>query len=323
MRAPALSAHGALRALLSLRALGALGALGLGALCLAAPGCSPSNGPSLGDECSLDQPCKEGVCNLSGGGGDPVCIEAEGDVDGDGLLNKADFCNQKAGGAFDEDGDGLGDDCDPCPIARPPAQAETDGDGVDTPCDPDPTMAGNKITLFEGFNGTIPATWRNEGAWQVRGGEAVFTAADPNTVAILTVPLATSSRHLAIQTSYRVNRVDATASQNLAGVVSIDRRPAGVTTVACSGSRIGTMDSLDVTTGVGNATKSFANLFDAAGLYKIAQLIDNATGSCAMSAGSQEGAVTSTTSGEIPTEAGLSARAVDVRFQYLLFVQRP
>jgi hypothetical protein len=298
-------------------------ALVLSALGLAVSACNPDAKTGLGDPCSLDSPCGEGICNLSGAG-EPVCIDANGDVDGDGLANKSDFCNQQPGGAFDEDGDGLGDDCDPCPIAPPPTTAEADGDGVDGPCDPDPTVPGNKITLFEGFNSTLPAAWRKEGGtWEARGGEAIFTAADPNAIAILTALLPISSRHLAVQTSYRVDRVDTVATQNLAGVVSIDRRPAGVTTVSCSGSRIGGMDSLDVDSGIANSTKPFTNLFDTAGLYRLAQLIENANGACAMRAPTQDGAVSASTSGEIPTEAGLSARAVSARFQYLLFVQRP
>lgn len=294
----------------------------LSALGLTLSACSPSSGPGLGDPCSLDEPCDEGTCNLSGGA-DPVCIDSNGDVDGDGLINKSDFCNQKPGGQFDEDGDGLGDDCDPCPIARPPAKAEADGDGVDSPCDPDPTLPGNKIILFEGFNGALPASWTKEGSWEVRGGEAVFKAADATTTATLTAPILSSSAHLGVQASYRIDRVDAAASQNTAGVVSVTRLQVASYTTACSGSRIGGMDSLDVTTGQGNSTKPFSNLFDTSALYRIAQLIDNANGSCALSTGSQEGAVTTTTQGEVPTHAGLSARAVDARFQYLLLVQRP
>ena len=285
--------------------------------------CTSSNGPNLGDTCSLDEPCGQGVCNLSGGAADPVCIESDGDIDGDGLLNKADFCNGKPGGMFDEDGDSLGDECDPCPIARPPAQAETDGDGVDTPCDPDSTTPGNKIILFEGFNGALPTSWVKQGTWEARGGEAIFTTTDPTTAATLTVPLQSSSRHLAVQASYRINRVDAAASQNFAGVVSDTRLQIGTYPVACNGSRTGGMDSLDVITNVANGTKPFTNLFDTAGLYRMAQLVDNANGACALSTGAEQGAVTATTSGEIPTHAGLTARAVDARFQYLLLVQRP
>lgn len=292
------------------------------ALGLTVSACSPSGGPSIGDPCSLDEPCDEGVCNLSGGAA-PVCIDANGDIDSDGLPNKSDFCNQKMGGAFDEDGDGLGDDCDACPIAPPPAQAETDGDGVDTPCDPDPTVGGNKIILFEGFNGTLPASWIKDGAWEVRGGEAVFTAAAATKESTLVAPIASSSRHLAVQASYRINRVDTGATQSSAGVTSDTRIQIGNTPVTCSGSRAGGMDSLYVSTTVESKTKPFDNLFDTAGLYRIAQLIDNATGACALSTGAQEGAISAATKGEVPTHAGLSALGVDARFQYLLLVQRP
>lgn len=309
VRAPAPSAHALALALV----------LALG-LALVASACSSS---SIGKPCSLDDPCDDGICNLSGPG-EPVCVELDGDVDGDGLPNRGDFCNQQAGGAFDEDGDGLGDDCDACPVAPPPERADSDADKVDSPCDPDPTLDGNEITVFEGFNAALSADWRKEGGtWEVRGGEAVFTATDPNAAAILTVPLRLSSRHLAVQASYRVNRVDAAASQSFAGLTSIDRRPAGTTAVTCSGSRIGGMDSLVVNSDVGAMARPFTNLFDPAGLYRIAQLIDNASGACAMSANTEQGGVSANVPSEIPSEAGLSARAADVRFQYLLIVQRP
>lgn len=304
--------------------LAAVRALALTVLGLAVSACDPV--VDIGQPCSLDDPCGEGICNLSGPG-EPVCVESDGDLDGDGQPNKSDFCNQKPGGpldAFDEDGDGLGNDCDPCPIARPPAKPDSDTDGVDSPCDPDPTLDGNRITLFEPFNGGLPASWRKEnGTWDARGGEATLTTSDPTLSAILTVPVTLSSRHLAVQASYRVDRVDGMATLNLAGVISIDRRPAGVTAVSCSGTRVGGMDSLIVDTPAGTVAKPLTNLFDPGGLYRIAQLIDNATGACAMTANTQTGAVSATTNGEAPTEAGLTARGVDARFQYLLIVQRP
>jgi hypothetical protein len=290
---------------------------------LAISACSPSDGGGLGDACSLDDPCNnDGICNLSGSG-DPVCIEKEGDIDNDGLLNKSDFCNQKAGGQFDEDGDGVGDDCDACPIARPPTRPDTDTDGVDSPCDPEPSMDGNQVVLFEGFNGALPASAVKEGGtWEVRGGEAIFTATDPNKDGNLSVPLKSTSRHLAVQASYRVDQLDPGATQNRAGVVSIQRLPLGIKYVACTGARTDGMDSLIVTSDAGSASKSFMSLFAPAGLYRIAQLIENATGACAMNATTEEGGVSATTAGETLTEAGLTARGVSARFQYLMIVQR-
>src|SRR5690606_37799002 len=222
------------------------------ALGLAVSACSPT----IGGPCSLDDPCDEGVCNLSGPG-EPVCLDADGDLDGDGLPNKSDFCNQQPGGMFDEDGDGLGDECDPCPIARPPARPDADNDGVDSPCDPDPETDGDQLTLFEGFNGPLPASWRVEGAWEARGGEARFTSADPSTIAILTAPLALASRRMAVLASYRVDRLDPAANENAAGINSIDRRPAGVEAVTCNSSRIGGMDSLVVDSDVANMQQGF------------------------------------------------------------------
>jgi hypothetical protein len=105
--------------------------------------------------------------------------------------------------------------------------------------------------------------------------------------------------------------------------VAVDRRPAGTTIISCSGSRIGGVDNLLIDSIAGTMAKPFTSLFDPAGLYRIAQLIENATGSCAMRANTQEGGVVAPIPTEIPTEAGFTARGADVRFQYLLVVQRP
>ncbi len=300
--------------------LAAVRAILLFALGIAASAC----GSDIGKPCSLDDPCEDGICNLSGPG-EPVCVELDGDLDSDGLPNRSDFCNVAPGGELDEDADGLADDCgDRCPIARSSGR-DTDNDEVDHPCDPDPTVDGNRITVFEGFNsGALPAGWRAEGGtWEVRGGAAVFTATDPNATAVLTAPLPLSSRHIAVQAAYRIDRLTMAANQHLAGVTSIARLVVNPTTISCSGSRTGGMDALVVTSDSGAGAKPFANLFDPAALYRIAQLIDNATGSCAMDAVTQEGAVTATTPTDAPTEAGLSARAIEGRFPYLLIVQRP
>ena len=87
-------------------------------LILMLAGCS---GASLGGPCSVAHACGDGaICDLTDPDG-PTCIDAAGDVDGDGIPNGNDFCEHAPGGAHDEDTDGIGDDCDPCPIAKPPA----------------------------------------------------------------------------------------------------------------------------------------------------------------------------------------------------------
>ena len=277
----------------------------------------------MGGSCSLDNPCDEGVCNLSGPG-EPECIPADGDIDGDGIPNNRDFCNQQPGGEFDEDGDGIGDECDACPIAPPPARPDTDNDMVDAPCDPEPSLDGDQITVFEGFNGPLPAAFRADGQWSVVGGQAVFTSNDSSASSTLTTVLPLASRHVAVFTSYRIDRLDPSALQNFVGVTTIDRRPAGLSIVSCGGSRIGGNDKLVLQTDVAGDEKPFlVNLFDTAGLYRVVQRIQNATSACALLANDANGAVTAATGGEIPTEAGLVARGVDTKLQYLLVVQRP
>src|ERR1043165_5666863 len=100
--------------------------------------CGATTTTQIGGPGDASSKCDDGqVCDRTATGG-AVCIDAGGDLDNDGIPNAKDFCQHLAGGANDEDGDGIGDECDACPIAKPPATAETDGDGGDAPCDPDP-----------------------------------------------------------------------------------------------------------------------------------------------------------------------------------------
>ena len=286
---------------------------------VAAVGCSSS----IGDPCDLDAPCgDDAVCDLSSGA-DPVCIDKEGDLDGDGIRNDRDFCHDRPGGRFDEDQDQVGDECDRCPIARPPATPDRDSDDVDSPCDPDPGTSGDQIVVFDGFNAELPAGWRMVGGWELLGGEAVVTPADPAQLANLVAPLPLTSTHMAVLASYRIDGVDTTATQNVVGVIAVDRRPAGTSIVQCGGSRAAGMDSLLLESDIGASAKPFTNVFDSDGLYRIAQRIDNTQGACALIADVEMGAVTANTRGEAATEGGLVAKGARARFQYLLVVQRP
>src|SRR5690242_14944580 len=143
-------------------------------LILMLAGCS---GASLGGPCSVAHACGDGaICDLTDPDG-PTCIDAAGDVDGDGIPNGNDFCEHAPGGAHDEDADGIGDDCDPCPIAKPPASPDPDGDAVDSPCDPDPHTAGDTILLFDGFADGLGSNWTptTPASWTAVGGELVVS----------------------------------------------------------------------------------------------------------------------------------------------------
>jgi hypothetical protein len=57
-------------------------------------------------------------------------------------------------GAADEDEDGVGDDCDLCPVDRDAPQANGDGDGIGDACDDDLAGGGDTIGEFLPFNAT-------------------------------------------------------------------------------------------------------------------------------------------------------------------------
>ena len=99
------------------------------------------------------------------------------DVDGDGVKNAVDNCPDTPNPTqANEDGDALGDACDPCPPYTD--NTDTDGDGVGDLCDPRPAMSGDQIALFEGFAAGIPPSWVNMGGWTASGGDARIVSSD-------------------------------------------------------------------------------------------------------------------------------------------------
>lgn len=279
-------------------------------------------GVDTGGPCSATDLCDDGaVCDFTATTG-PECVAADGDEDGDGLPNSKDFCQHQMGGAYDEDLDGYGDDCDRCPIAPPAATPDTDGDEVDAPCDPDPREPGDRIVVFDGFNGgALPTNWKATAGWTFQGGEAKVTPATPTTVATLTAPLSLVSTKMAILAKYRVDGVTAGATESAASVIGVDRRPAGATTITCGGSRVG-FDRLFLDTGVAGAQDTMEALFDPASEYRVALKLEGAMAQCALISSRDTGAAQAMTNGEAMSEAGLSARGATIRFSYLLAVQR-
>jgi hypothetical protein len=108
------------------------------------------------------------------------------DRDGDGIVDSDDNCRDVANAdQHDEDGDTVGDACDPCPPS--PTNTDADGDGVGDDCDPNPSIAGERILLFEGFGSGVPAMWNTGGPpWTASDDDAVVTSSGP--VATATFP---------------------------------------------------------------------------------------------------------------------------------------
>jgi hypothetical protein len=281
--------------------------------------CGTDEKTHVGEPCQADRTCDSGqICDQTDPGG-PVCLDASGDVDSDGIQNDKDFCEHVAGGDHDEDIDGIGDECDPCPIAKPSTTAQTDGDGVDGACDPDTSRPGDKIVLFNGFN-AAPTSLPS--GWKIQGGEAIFTPTGPNAVGQLDFMVPVPSNHMAIQVGYRIDSVDPGATEADAGVVSFIVLPVKPPPILCVGSRRGPLDQLLLDTGSGSVTSDLMNLFNPASLYRIGEQLDGTTAKCALASDKETGAIQGSTDGSALNQVGLYARGATVRFAYLLVTQR-
>lgn len=293
---------------------------------LAACGTSPS-GPmtKIGGPCDASNKCGDGqICDRTAPGGQ-VCVDAVGDMDGDGIPNGMDFCEHMAGGAFDEDGDGIGDECDSCPIAAPTGQTETDGDAVSSPCDPDTRTAGNKIILFNGFNAAVSGAGAN---WKFQNGEAIVTPTDPTVVEQLVLPVVATSNQLAVFAAYQVDSTATVAATADAGVGSKTVLPLGTSVIQCGGSRAQGTDQvllfqIDGNGGTTQSTKAVTTAFDTAAKYRVVEQIQGASANCAVAGATManSGATQLATDGNTPTNVVLYARGATVRFSYIMVVQ--
>jgi hypothetical protein len=125
------------------------------------------------------------------------------DTDSDGVLNATDNCQTIANAnQFNEDGDALGDVCDPCPVSA--NNADADSDGVGDACDPRPAMGGDVLEVFEGFHQGVPtsAGWAMTGTWTAATGSVSVNAASGSTASISRT--FTTSSHETVSTSFTV-----------------------------------------------------------------------------------------------------------------------
>lgn len=299
--------------LLVVTVLGVLGPLG----------CSDS--ATIGNDdgpCSHTEPCSDkSICDYTADGG-PVCIPKAGDIDGDGLTNDKDFCQHQMGGAFDEDLDGVGDECDRCPIAPPRATPDSDADMVDAPCDPAPTTDGGVILLFDGFQDGLNARWMSTlpSVWSVQGGELKVTLDAIGDQQFLKTNVI-GKNSVAVEASYRVDKVEASATQHIVAVYADDPRPAGVAQMQCGVTLASTTEIVVVETNQGFMNAPTTGAFDSANLYRAGAYVTGTRAGCSvLSNGNPLGIVQADITADQLSSVALTARAATVRFQYVIVV---
>ncbi len=294
-------------------------------LSLLVAGCG---GDSVDDgPCSLTDPCgSSAVCDFTAEGG-PVCIPKDGDLDGDGLTNDKDFCQHQPGGAFDEDVDGIGDDCDRCPIAAPRSTPDTDADMVDAPCDPAPSIDGDEILLFDGFQNGLDSRWEatTETAWKVQGGEMIATLAGlPEQEFMKTNVVGKNT--IAVEASFRVDKVETGATRHLVGVYASDPRPAGVAEMACYVTKADATPGTElvvVETNHGAMNMATSEAFNSANIYRAgATAMGTRAGCVVLTNGVPLGTLQANITADQLSQIALTAHATSVRYQYILVVGR-
>jgi hypothetical protein len=210
------------------------------AVLLALSGCAPVNGYTCTETSQCTLGGVAGVCEPNGACSFPdstcasgrrygefsgdlgnVCVGAEDitDDDHDGVDDGIDNCKGAANPTqHDEDQDGRGDACDPCPaFADGATPDDPDGDGVSGQCDPEPGVA-NKIVAFAGFEGPPPPAFTTDGSgtWNYTGDDARGSAS--GTLAMLLI--ASPGPQATVMTDLTIEDLDATGIR-LAGVVDL------------------------------------------------------------------------------------------------------
>jgi hypothetical protein len=289
--------------------------------------CSASTGDGDDGPCSLTDPCADGsVCDFTAEAG-PICISASGDIDGDGLPNDKDFCHHAMGGQYDEDGDGVGDDCDRCPIAPPRATPDSDNDTVDAPCDPAPSEDGDEILLFDGFTAAgLDPRWKptTASAWRAPGGEAIVQLDTVGTQEYLATTVV-GKDSIAVEASFRVDKLEASATQHLVGVYADDPRPAGAAQMLCYVTKFDNdgIERVVVETNSNAMNQITSGAFSSANLYRAGGYVTGLKAGCSvLSNGNPLGTVQANITPDQLASVALTARAATVRFQYVIVVGR-
>jgi hypothetical protein len=254
------------------------------------------------------------------------------DFDDDGVLNAADNCPDVANmDQFNEDRDVRGDACDPCPqLSAEAADVDTDADKVGDGCDPHPDVVGDKLVYWNGFHvpgAALPTELSmvhgSGQRWTIAGDHLVFTrSGDDWNIPAFETGAVNHTTDATFEITATYNSIGAAAAGVAADIASNDddvfecqartdsprremwywngRGPGGVWT------------ELDTST---TPTPN--------GIYRIVLRRNPADMACTTTRDGSTVALATTRPSALRTRAGLFARNVDVRYQYLAIYTSP
>ncbi len=217
----------------------------------------------------------------------------------------------------DEDGDSIDDSCDVCPHVPDSDQRDGDGDRVGDACDPEPTLARQRIVIFDPFTSIDPA-WKKVSEAAIDGDEVVLGKATPNMGGVLSRALVPTHDLFLVGGSTS----DAGAGQHLFSISTSPAAPPGG--FYCELYDGGTDTSLFFTVTYDNmvyvhrAVAPMPRLASGSGTFSYE--IDPVTARCGATWRGVAGAASASRPTDIATEVlSLYAENVEIRLRY--FVQ--
>lgn len=250
------------------------------------------------------------------------------DSDGDRIPDVDDNCKELANPLQEnEDGDALGDACDPCPILDKygvnnlDANVDSDGDGVGNGCDPNPNSNTERAVYFTGFN-EMPSGAVTTGATFTFSGGAATSAPGANELSNLsvTVPGFDPSRKLYLFTGEQILAYANAVTVRTSGA-ALFADPAGGSGWACGPGDVGGSGRLalvsfdaagDNQQGTATATTTVGTVFES--------LISRTGSSGSVVCSSPTVGAFTGAMPQVANAIGIHARSMSVAFRYLYLV---